>query len=182
VAFLKDFWVKHWEKIITIILSCACGAVLSFYVTILAVHDKIERAKDSYDGQVIRITDNFNGKISKLKENYDKKIEAVRSECKEDNIATSTDLIKMGREVSVVNECVFGHLKHSTEKIAPLRTKLEILRNDFDHLREKYTRDWQIAESLESIHSIIHSFMQKYDFNQPELISSNTENATVDDS
>lgn len=171
---MKAFWEQHWDKIITIILSSAFTAVVTFFITIMSVNDKIERAKDLYHNQVLEITEKFNNQICALTEKFDKEIEAVRSEYNKDKSATSSHISKIEKEVSKVEECVYGYLKPYAADIGPLKTKFEKLKSDVDYLREKYSSDTKIADSLANINLNLERFMQADDFKQWKTRAPNT--------
>lgn len=157
---MKVFWEKHWDKIISIILTNALTAIATFYITIMHVNDKIEKANELSHIQIIETNDKFNNKISALKENFHKELANVRSEYDRDRNRTSSHISKIELGLTKVEECVFGYLKPYTADIVPLKAQFEVLRNDIDSLREKYSRDMKIEASLTSLDSSFRKLTQ----------------------
>lgn len=176
---MRDFWEQHWDKIITILLSSAFTAVVTFFITIMGVNDKIERAKDTSDRQILEVTEKLNNQISVLKDQFNKELAAVRSECNKNKTKIGSHISKLEKGMSKVEECVYGYLKPHTEAFGPLKTEFEILKKDFAYLREKFSSDMKIANSLINIDSTFKRLMQADDFKQSERRTQNTVNKTV---
>lgn len=128
---MRAFWLKHWDKIISCIITAVIASVVSFYSAVMMLADRIDRANDAH-----------------LRE-----IAAIREEQYKDRTDALLRISQLESRLVKIEECINGRLKPSAADMESVKIIVELLKRDIAELQERYPGSRQLSERLNSIDS-----------------------------
>lgn len=128
---MRAFWMKNWDKIISCIITAVIASIVSFFSTILAVVDRIDRSDEAHLSEVA----------------------AIREELHKDRTDALLRISQIENRLVKIEECINGRLKPSAAVADSLKIIVELLKKDIAELQDRLPGSKQLSERLDSIDS-----------------------------
>jgi DNA repair exonuclease SbcCD ATPase subunit len=125
--------MKHWDKVITCIITAVIAGVVSFYSTIFSVVDRIDRSDEAHLSEVA----------------------AIREELNRDRTDALLRISQVENRLVKIEECISGRLKPKAADVESLKITIELLKRDITELRSHYSGSNQLSERLNSIDAML---------------------------
>jgi hypothetical protein len=116
---------------VTVIITAVIAGVVSFYSTIFAVVDRIDRSDEAHLSEVA----------------------SIREELHKDRTDALLRISHVESRVVKIEECINGQLKPSAAVADSLKIIVELLKKDIFALRNQFPGRKQLSERLNSIDS-----------------------------